>query len=315
MNEGPACAGPFFVLPLRYHVPVIALYAAENMANHRIYQYTSLARPLDITIPTRKIVLYLLPAAALLGAIAGWVRSESLPAVLQGAVAFAVILYGSWALAREMDPDDSPASFISMGAGMLAALLVDSPGLLVVFVTLGLVRMVNRSSGLQPKRFDSIILMVLSITLIYAAETPLFGVVAAVAFMLDGSLKDPRRSHWVYGLVCLGGMLVYMVDHDIGFPFMHWPRTLFEWVSLAFILVFALDTMLMRKVRSRGDVNGLRLDAARVRGGMTVGFLAALQGISVNRPDEVVIVVATIAGLCVGIAFRKAFKVPAAVRH
>ena len=52
------------------------------------------------------------------------------------------------------------------------------------------------------------------------------------------------------------------------------------------------------------------LMAARVRGGMAVAFLAALQGF--NKPAEVVIIVATIAGLCIGMAFRKSFKAPVA---
>jgi hypothetical protein len=101
-----------------------------------------------------------------------------------------------------------------------------------------------------------------------------------------------------------------MVDHDIGLAALQVPDSLFEWISLLFILIFALDTLLMKRVRTRGDVNGLRLDIARVRSGMAVGALAALQG--VTRPGEVVVIVATIAGLCIGIAFRKGFKVPPA---
>ena len=62
-------------------------------------------------------------------------------------------------------------------------------------------------------------------------------------------------------------------------------------------------------MRRAGDVTGLRLDVGRVRGGMTVGFLAALQG--VTQPENVVLIVATLAGLCVGIALRKSFRVPA----
>ena len=43
---------------------------------------------------------------------------------------------------------------------------------------------------------------------------------------------------------------------------------------------------------------------------MTVGALAALQGILVNRVDNVVVIVAVIAGLCLGIAVRKRFRSP-----
>jgi hypothetical protein len=187
--------------------------------------------------------------------------------------------------------------------------LVDSAGILILYVTLGLVRIVNRSSGLVARKTDSFIIMALSIWVIYATQNPFFGLVAALAFFMDGSLKDPLRHQWVFGLVCIGGMIVYMVDHDFSLAMVRIPATLFEWISVLFILIFALDTLLLRRVRTRGDVTGLRLDVGRVRGGMTVGFLAALQG--VTQPENVVLIVATLAGLCVGIALRKSFRVPA----
>ena len=40
-----------------------------------------------------------------------------------------------------------------------------------------------------------------------------------------------------------------------------------------------------------------------------VGLLAALQAL--DRPDQVVVIVCAIAGIGIGIAFRKGFKVPA----
>jgi hypothetical protein len=67
---------------------------------------------------------------------------------------------------------------------------------------------------------------------------------------------------------------------------------------------------LLKRVRARGDVNNRPLEVNRVRGGMTVGFLAALQGLT--EPDNVVLIVAVIAGLCIGIALRKGFRAPAA---
>ena len=45
------------------------------MANHKIYQYTALARPLEPSVPAGKAVLYLLPFAALLGLVMGWIGS------------------------------------------------------------------------------------------------------------------------------------------------------------------------------------------------------------------------------------------------
>ena len=161
------------------------------MANHRIYRYTSLARPPNPAGRAGKVVLYLLPAAALLGAVMGWLRTASLGGVAEYAAVFTLVLYGAWALARELDPDDSPVSFISMALGLLAALLVQDPGVFVVYVTIALVRLVNRSSGLEPRHSDSFLLMLASIGVIYHSALPLFGLVAGVAPALRAAHLDP----------------------------------------------------------------------------------------------------------------------------
>jgi len=279
------------------------------LLNHRIYQYTSIGRPLHLTNPSDKAILVLMPVAAILGAVVGWYRGASPGLLMQQALWFLMIFYGSWALARELDPDDKPAAFISMAVAIIAAIAVTSPGILIVFTTMGLVRIVNRSSGLAARKTDSFIVMVLAIWVIYATESPFFGAVAALAFIFDGSLREPLRAQWVFALVCFGGSVVYMVDHDVGFALLTAPNSLFAWLSVLFLLLFALDTLLLKKVHSKGDFNGRSLDAARVRGGMVVGLCAALQGIA--RPDGVVIIVAVIAGIGIGMAFRKGFKAPA----
>jgi hypothetical protein len=283
--------------------------AGFSMPNYRIYQYTSIGRPLDPAWPTNKAVLILLPIAAVLGAALAWTAGGTLTEVLLRALNVALVLFVSWALARELDPDDPSVAFISMAAGILAAVVIDSPDVLAAFAALGLIRVVNRSTGLAARKSDSLLLVLLSITVVYWSDSPLFGGVAALAFLLDGSLKDPLRHQWVFALVCLGAMVVYRVDHDLGFGQLGAPDSLFEWLSVLFLLMFALDTVLTRTTHARGDVNNRPLDPNRVRGGMVVGLLAALQGI--NRPAGVAVIVAAIAGICFGMAFRKGFREPA----
>lgn len=276
------------------------------MANHRIYQYTSVGRPLDPALPTNRAVLILMPMSAVLGAVLTWMRSGDPWQALQQALVYALLVFAAWALAREFAPDDNPAAFISLSGGLVVALASASPGLLTAFATLGLVRLVNRTTGLAARRTDSIALMVLSIVTIYATASPLFGVVAALAFVLDGSLREPLRQQWLYGLICLGASVVYMVDHRIGPAHLSAPDSLFEWLALLFMLIFALDILLTRRVRSKADVGGRSLEVNRVRAGMAIGLLAALQGI--HEPAEIAVIVAAIAGICIGMAFRKGFR-------
>lgn len=279
------------------------------MAHHRIYKYTAIGRPLEPEYPANKAVLILLPLAALLGAVTAWLDGGQLLQILQSALSFVLICFGSWALARELFPDDNPAAFISMALAVLAALAFDSPGILIVFATLGLVRMVNRSTGKPALKSDSIIVMLLTFGVIYATQSPFFGAVAAVAFMFDGSLKEPLRQQWIFALICFAGMVVYLIDHAAGGAYFQAPDSLLEWLCLAVLLVLALDLFLLKEVCSRGDINGKILDLSRVKGGMAVGLFAAFQGL-VNA-EAVIILVASVAGIGIGMAFRKAFRAPA----
>jgi hypothetical protein len=104
-------------------------------------------------------------------------------------------------------------------------------------------------------------------------------------------------------------MIVYMVDHDVGLAYFHAPDSLLEWLSLAVLLILALDMFLLKKVRSGADLNGRPLDVGRVKGGMSIGLFAAFQGLVAL--EGVILLVATIAGIAIGMAFRKAFRAPA----
>jgi hypothetical protein len=274
-----------------------------------LYRYTSIGRPVDPSVGTNRAVLILVPLAAVLGAVVRWGDGAAVGPVAQAALWLAGVAFGSWALARELHPDDNPAAFVSMAAGVLVALAVDSAGLLVVFVTLGLVRIVNRTTGLPARKSDSAILMVLAIVVIYTTASPLFGLVAGLAFIMDGTLKGPLRHQWLFGLVCAAATVVYVVDHDVGLGQLNAPDSLFQWLGLLALLVFALNILVQRKVHARGDVNRLRLDVNRVRGGMAIGLLAGLQGM--GRTESVAIIVAVIAGICVSMAVRKGFRAPA----
>lgn len=279
------------------------------MAYHRIYRYTSISRPLDREKAAGKALLFLVPLGAVLGAALAWRNGLPAVEVLFQAVYLLLAVYGSWALARELDPDDPLAAFLSLAAGVVGALAAAPSALLVLYTALGLVRTVNRSSGLAARKIDSLVLMALSLLVIYQTDSPLFGLVAALAFILDGSLREPLRRQWVFALVCLGGTVVYMVDHGATLWQVAPPATLFGWLAWLFLLIFTLNMLLLKTVRSKDDSLGKALDLGRVKGGMSVGILAAVQGMP--QPENVVLVVAVIAGICFGMAFRKGFKAPA----
>lgn len=276
------------------------------MSYHPIYRYSAIARPLDPAWPGNKAVLILIPVALIAGIAWSLFMAQSWQDALLNGLVFALAAFGSWALGRELLPDDHAAAFISMAMAFLACLSFYSPGLLVLFTTLGLVRVVNRSTGLMARTGDSVVLVLLVIWTVYANQSPWFGAVAALAFLFDASLKHPHRKQLLFAVLCLGTMVVYVVDHDVNWLSWQPPDSLLQWLAIAMSVLLVLNLLHLKKVHSRGDVSGKRLSPERVKAGMVIGLLACLQGL--NQMPQVILLVATIAGLCLGIAFRRSFR-------
>jgi hypothetical protein len=281
---------------------------------HRIYRYSSIARPLDPAWPTNKAVMILMPVA--LAAGIGWslFMSQGVQGAMINGVVFALAVFGSWALGRELLPDDHAAAFVGMAMAFLACLSFYAPGLITLFTTLGLVRMVNRSTGLMARTSDSVVLTLLVIWTIYATQSPWFGAVAALAFVMDASMKGPQRKQLLFAALCIGTMVVYIVDYDVSWLSLQPPNSLLQWLAIATSLLLGLNLLLMKKVHSRGDVGDRRLSPDRVKAGMVIALLACLQGLA-DMP-QVILLLATIAGLCLGMAFRRSFRTTAkGLRH
>lgn len=283
------------------------------MTIHKIYSLTSIGRAVDWKVRTnRSMLISLAPAALAAVLVAVWQDAAPTPA-LGFTVGAALAAFGGWALGRELDPDDQAAAFVALGVTVLVMLFIGPAGgyyhLLVLFATLGLVRQVNRTTGLEARLTDSLLLLGLTLWVMYGTENPLFGLVAGLSFALDGSLDKPLRRQWPFALLSFGGVIVYMVDHDLGLGVYDVPNTLAQWLAALAAVVFALNILITRKVVSVADVSRRPLNPARVRGGMSVAVVAVAQGLP--EVNEVALLAAVIAGICLTGAFRRSFRNPA----
>lgn len=258
------------------------------------------------------MIILLGPAALSAAIIALWQGASALDALVF-ALATALAAFGGWAIGREIDPDNQASAFVSLALAVLVMLLL-GPGstqyaLLILFTTLGLVRQVNRSTGLEARLTDSVLLLALTLWVIYATANPLFGLVAGISFAFDGSLERPLRRQLVFALLSFGAIIVYMVDHDIAYGLYSVPGSLPQWLAAFAAVLFGLSILLMRNVRTVADVSRRPLRLPRVRGGMAVALFAVLQGLPEVR--EVALLAASAAAISLSGAFRRSFKSPA----
>lgn len=275
---------------------------AQTMTQHRIYRITSIGRPLDPSYPTNKAVFLLMPVAAVIaGTVTGLGGADAAEIAIAALTAVAVV-FGSWALARELAPDDNAFAFVSMAFAFVTALFVDSSSLLLLFTTLFLVRIVNRSVGLPARVTDCLAVALLAVWAVYSTDSPLLGVVAALAFVFDALLRAGQRHQWMFAALCLAGAGGAVWHQGGALQEMAPLDPTFKWLIAVVTVAYAATILSTRRVESTGDATGTPLSVSRVRAGMWIGLLVALQAL-INGTSGFIgstLVWATLAGIALG---------------
>ncbi len=249
-----------------------------HVSPDRIYQYTSIARPVDPSYPTNRAVLILSPLAAAASAALHWLGIGQPISTGSAAVAGALIVFASWALARELAPDDNPGAFVSVALAFAAHVLLGATSVLLLFLTLFLVRIVNRSTGLAARPWDTIGVVAFAAWATFSLEQPLLGAVGAVAFVFDAVLAAGRR----YQLIAAAACAAASVYAGVRIGFAGVDVSLQPGVAIAVPAIFFCYLILVamtRRVESKGDTSEERLSVSRVRAGMLVGGLVAAQAV------------------------------------
>ena len=247
------------------------------MSQHRVYRVTSIGRPIEPKYPTNKAILLLTPVAALIASMVTLIQGDGGRASATGALVAFLLVFGCWALGREIAPDDNSAAFVGAALAFITVWWWPSPSLLLLFTAVALARIVNRTTGLTARLGDSVIVTALVIWTMVSLQNPLAGVAAALAFSLDAHMADPNRRQWSFAAVCLTAVVlqVWLTGSDnLEATFLPNPQYV---IAAVMLLAFLVPTLSLRSVSSRGDVGGLALNPSRVRGGMLVVWLLALQ--------------------------------------
>jgi hypothetical protein len=245
---------------------------------------SAIGRPLDRKYATNRAVLRLLPVAGLLAGAVAALSGEAGLQILGSGVAGSLCAFGGWALARELAPDDNAAAFVSMALGFVTHIVVGFLSLLLLITTILLVRIVNRTVGPRARLLDSVVVSGLTITLVYVAKMPLVGISAALSFALDAVLHNPLRRQWLFAGLCLAAVGVWFALNGAASP--EWPVITRGIIVLlaAVTVLFAAVIVMTRKLNSKADVTGVCLSVSRVRAGMLIALLVALQSILLGQP-------------------------------
>lgn len=278
------------------------------MTGHPLYKITSIGRPVEPRYPTNKAVLVLLPAAAAVAVFFAWfVNGETLYSGLGGTALYSIlVVFGSWALARELAPDDNPAAFISMALALLVYLLNPGASVLLLFVALALARILNRSTGLAPRLGDSVAVTLLAAWAAYSLDSPLIAAVAGIAFMLDAMLSGPEKRQWLFAVASVAVASILAVQQGSGLALPSMPVSVGGLIPALLLLAFMLAIFSMKSVEAEGDVDGKPLVLSRVRTGMAIVLMLAFVFIFAlpGRTGLAVLLLASMAGIPAGLVLQ-----------
>lgn len=255
-----------------------------------LYRFSALARRLDPAWPTNRAVMILMPVAgAVVAALAPYTLALAPDGRLWAGVLAAAVVLGTWALGRELAPDDQRAAFVCLALGLCGLLLVPGASVPLLFATLILVRMVNRTVGLPPTVLDGVAAVVLVGWAIASTRSYGVGLVGATALGMDAALPDGRRRQWGFAALCLVlvGLLAAQawVGRELAteVPLAR-PSAPAVWAALVVTASYLFALRGTRRLRSVSDATGESLSTARVRWGMVIGLLAAAQGLAFGDP-------------------------------
>ncbi|RZV33886.1 MAG: hypothetical protein EX272_14050 [Chromatiales bacterium] len=244
-----------------------------------MYRFTSIARPIDPAYLTNRALLIVLPLLMLLSAgIAALYDIGGGP--LSAAISGALVAFAAWALTRELAPDYNAAAFVALALAWIANVALGTTQVLLVFVALLLVRLVNRSTGPQWRVLDTLGVFGFCVWAAVNTQQPLILVVAAAAFTLDATLKDPVRWHYFAAAACVAAFSwlllgdVRLLASDLAGQ---------DWALIAaFAGGVVLAVAASPEPVSYCDTSPDRLDRVRVNAGLIIGSLAAVQTVLTN---------------------------------
>ncbi len=241
----------------------------------KLTDITALGRtPIDPRYPTNLAIAALTAIVAIAGAVFYLFSGAAfLESALWG-IEIGLVLFLTWALGRELDPDHDLAAFVGAGLVLIALLLVGPPPLLVVLWLLLALRLVNRTVGLPAKPLDSLAVLGLGLWLTWQGYW-IAGLVTAGAFLLDGLLSPPLRYHLFISGLALVATIVLSVFHG-GVATEGGPTMLVVVSSVVLAGLFAVVIATSREVQAVGDATREPLNPRRVQAAQLLALLTAL---------------------------------------
>ncbi len=246
---------------------------------------TSIGRTIDPHYPTNRAIAILTLVIAAGAAL--WQRLSGEPwlASATWGLQAGLTVFLAWALCRELDPDHPLGAFVAAALALPALYLWGLPHLGVTFWLLMMSRVVNRTVGLPAGLLDALGLLGLSTWLSWQGNWG-YGIITALAFLLDALLPRPTRRHL---FLALPTTIATVVAAFLGTASATSgaPSLTGGLVALALSLIFLPVVLASRSIESVGDHTGQALIPVRVQAAQVLALLIGIETALLSGPSAI----------------------------
>ena len=240
----------------------------------RISSISSLARIVDPRYPTNLSILIIAAIAGGGYLIYNLSAGTDLLSAFGAAFVFAVGIFLTWALGREIDPEHELAAFAGLLLFIPGYLVLGASDLIMLLTILLLVRMLNQTTGLQPKFLDLLAIIALGSVLLVRGAW-IFGFFCTAAFILEAWLGESRNRYLV-----LSGLMAFLTLTSILIFKPTSPSIETTPAQLVFVisatLLFIPLVLHTRKINVICDYQPERLKPVRVQAGQVFAISSAI---------------------------------------
>ncbi|MFC2095560.1 hypothetical protein ACFLSW_03885 [Candidatus Bipolaricaulota bacterium] len=240
-------------------------------------RWSTLGRSVNLRVPTNLAISVLTLATFILGMVTTMLmRKDPLFASVITSLTWAGVVFLSWALAREVDPDRWYSAFFATAGGLIAASMFSPPPLLTIFWLLIALRFINRSTGRPPGLLDVVGFCAVSVWLGWTIHW-LFPLLSLPALLLAGRRLRPAMAQVLVAVaVAAGGIALGILRDWLLTPLDPVEGFLEIWVVVAVTLASMIVIHSYRNVRSRADRTDELLEPQRVQWALTWAISAGI---------------------------------------
>lgn len=240
---------------------------------HNLYTWSGLWRPISLQFRSNRLVLICMLAALLLAGASYYLTRESyLPNAAIYGSRIALVIFLSWALARELHPDVPAAAFAAVALTAAGLWYWPDPHLPLLFFVLLALRLITRTTGVTARGADLALLLFFGGWLLYNGHL-LAGVLATAALWLSSRLPEGRSWHLYLAFLTGAATLVLFGLHQHSLK----PGPLSIYMNITIIALatgFALFSRKLKVIFSGDDATNSPLYLTRIRSAQTTILLA-----------------------------------------